>query len=342
MKKIAIFFFFFPVYLFAQSNTSLPMIESITGDTISGKYNDIVWTYDNLNRVKSMVNRICFLPNTVSNLTGQILVDTLQIQHFEYNGNQVEPFLRIVNSYEYDRLKYDYSYGNTEDLEYKAGRAELKLKWRDSAFHYYFYHKNQRVRDSLVYHSKGCCNENSRELKEGEVRIKRKNGSLDAEFIDYLKYKERDKLHYKDSISYSKNISNVLTYSLGDYKRTSENSTYSKFDNAINPLHHLNIAAFLTEGKISFDNIDLNNISNDFNLDDALFQWYYLNENNPLACEISRGKRDMPYKDQMLLSYSYNEFKLPVSCNVKITKNFSNGEFAGKYQKKFTFRYKSL
>ena len=84
MKNIAIFFLFFPLYLFAQNNTNLPKIESITGDTISGKYNDIVWTYDNLNRVKSMVNRICFLPNTVSNLTGKILVDTLQIQHFEH------------------------------------------------------------------------------------------------------------------------------------------------------------------------------------------------------------------------------------------------------------------
>lgn len=34
MKKITFFFLVFPVYLFAQSNTNLPMIESVTGDTM--------------------------------------------------------------------------------------------------------------------------------------------------------------------------------------------------------------------------------------------------------------------------------------------------------------------
>ncbi|HQR94848.1 MAG TPA: hypothetical protein PLZ97_15960, partial [Sediminibacterium sp.] len=129
-------------------------------------------------------------------------------------------------------------------------------------------------------------------------------------------------------------------YSQYDYYRTSLLSIYSKFDNAINPLHHLNISSSLAEGKISFDEIDLNNLSNDFNLDDAVFQWYYINENNPIAFEIKRGKTDLPYKDKMLLSYTYSEYKLPLSCNVQITKYFSNGEFAGKYQKRFTFRYK--
>jgi hypothetical protein len=141
---------------------------------------------------------------------------------------------------------------------------------------------------------------------------------------------------------YSKNISKVLSYSKDWANRISSSllCTYSKFDTAINPFHQLNISSSLREGKILFDQIDLNNISNDFNLDDAIFQWHYLNENNPLAIEIIRGKMDLPYKDKMLLSYTYNGYKLPVSCNVKITKYFSNGEFAGKYQKRFTFMYK--
>jgi hypothetical protein len=340
MKKLAIFFLFFPIYLFAQT-TNLPKIESLTGDTISGKYNDIVWNYDNLNRVRSMVNRNCFLPKTISNPTGRLLIDTMQIQYFKYSDNQLQPFLRIVNSYEYDRIEFDNSNSNKEPLEYKPSRAELKLEWRDSVFHYYNYQNSKRKSDSVIYHSKRCCDENSIELKEGIVRIKQTNSSMETEFFDKLKYGERDKLHYKDSMVYGKNIQNVLTYSLDWANRISNSllSTYSKFDNAINPLHHLNISSSLSEGKISFEKIDLNNILNDFNLDDGVFQWYYINENNPIAIEIERGKTDLPYKDKMLLSYTYNEYKLPISCNAQITKYFSNGEFAGKYQKRFTFRY---
>jgi hypothetical protein len=338
MKKITIFFLVFPIYLFAQSNINLPMIETVTGDTISGKYSDIIWNYDNLNRVVFIANRNCFLPNTLSNPTDWLLIDTVQIQYFNYSGNQLLPFLKLVNSYKYKRVKYDYN--KTKDFEYKAGRAEMKLQWSDSVFHYYIYNNKQRVRDCVIYHSKRCCDEDSREVKEGEVRIKHKTGNLETEFIDKLKYGERDKVHYKDSIVFSNNISNVLSYSQVDYYRTSLTCVFSKFDNAINPFHHLNISTSLAEEKISFDKIDLNNILNDFNLDDAIFQWYYLNENNPMAIEIKRGKTDLPFKDKMLLSYTYNEYKLPVSCNVEMNKYFSNGEFAGKYQKRFTFRYK--
>jgi hypothetical protein len=59
-----------------------------------------------------------------------------------------------------------------------------------------------------------------------------------------------------------------------------------------------------------------------------------------LVFEIKRGKSDLPFKDKMLLTYTYNEFKLPVTCNTEMTKYFTNGEFVGKYQKRFTFRYK--
>lgn len=121
MKTFTIFFLFFPIYLFAQSSTNLSKIESVTGDTLSGKYYDIIFNYDNLNRVVSMVNRNCFLPKTVSNLTSKLLIDTLQIQYFEYKGNQLQPFLRLVNSYKYERIEFDYGNSNTEPLEYKAG-----------------------------------------------------------------------------------------------------------------------------------------------------------------------------------------------------------------------------
>ena len=340
MKKIAIFFLFFPLNLFAQNNTSLPKIESITGDTVTGKYNDIIINYDNLNRVRSMVNRNCFLPKTVSNLSGQLLVDTMQIQQFEYNGNQLEPFLRIVNSYEYDRIENDNS--NTEDLEYKAERPELKLEWRDSVFHYYIYQNNQRVRDSLIYHRSAFCEEGKIELTEKEVRIEQNSTSVEKRFVDKLIDKKYEEQYSKDSIIYANNIRNVLSYIQYYSFHNSVTSVFSKFDNAVNPFHSLNIASCLKEGNISFDEIDLNNLSNDFNLNEAIFQWYYLNENNPVEYEIKRGKIDPPYNDKMLLSYTYNEYKLPVSCNVQITRNFSNGELAGKYQKKFTFRYKSL
>jgi hypothetical protein len=342
MKKIVIIFLFFPLYLFAQNNSSLPKIESITGDTISGKYNDIIINYDNLNRVKSMVNRNCFLPKTVSNSSGQLLVDTMQIQYFEYNDNQLQPFLRIVNNYEYDRIEYDNSNGNTEDLEYKAGRPELKLEWRDSVFHYYIYQNNQRVRDSLIYHKAACCEKGKIELTEKEVRIEQKNTSLEMRFVDKLIDKKYEEQYSKDSIIYSNNVRNVLSYKQYYSFHNSVTSVFSTFDNAVNPFHSLNIASILKEGKISFDEIDLNNLSNDFNLNDAIFQWYYLNENNPVVYEIKRGKIDPPYNDKMLLSYTYNDYKLPVSCNVQITRYFSNGELAGKYQKRFTFRYKGL
>jgi len=339
MKKISIFFLFFPIYLFAQT-TNLPKIETVTGDTISGKYNDIVWSYDNLNRVSSMVNRNCFLPKTISNSTDGLLIDTMQIQYFKYRGNQLQPFLRIVNSYEYDRIEFDNGNSNTEPLEYRAGRAELKLQWRDSVFHYCIYENNQRVRDSVIFYTAKCCNENKIDTMEKQLRIKQTIGTIETAYFDKVIKENSNNVSNKDSVVYRKNISSILSYSKDEYYSTSLTATFSKFDSAINPLHHMNISSSLTEGKISFDKLDLNNISNDFNLDDAIFQWYYINENNPIAIEIERGETDLPYKDKMLLSYTYNEYKLPVSCNVQISKYFSNGEFAGKYQKRFTFRYK--
>ncbi|MEY2902277.1 MAG: hypothetical protein RLY89_1383 [Bacteroidota bacterium] len=340
MKKITTLFLFFPVYLFAQKNTNMPLIESVTGDTISGKYNDIVWNYDNLNRVVSTVNRNCYLANTISNPSGQLLVDTIQIQHFDYKGNQLQPFIRRVVNYDYTRIEYDNSNSNREPLEYKAGRAEMKMEWQDSVFHYYIYQNNQRIRDSVIYHTPKCCNENKIEVTEKRVRVKYTKSTVETEFFDKEIKKTTDNVINKDSIVYRNNISTVLSYSKDEYFSTSLTCTFSKFDSAINPFHHLNISSSLVEGKVSFDKIDLNNISNDFYIEDAIIQWHYINENNPLVFEIKRGKSDLPFKDKMLLTYTYNEFKLPVTCNTEMTKYFTNGEFVGKYQKRFTFRYK--
>jgi hypothetical protein len=338
MKKTLSFILFLPVYLFAQNKTTLPRIESITGDTIKGKLKDIVWKYDHLNRVECVVERSCFLCHTVSNPTDQLLIDTTLIQCFEYTDDQLQPRLRKVLSYDYERKEYDNSNSNTEPLEYVAGRAELYLKWNNTVLQYFIYQNGKRVGDSVI-HLKQNYGEKDTLVRKGETSFKQTNTTIQTVYHNIVQAND-DKIVSKDSVVFHVNVSKASSLYNREYENyTGLYDTYAKFDTAINPFHQLNIASCLTEEKVSFDMTDLNIISNDFDLEDAVFHWYYINQNNPVAYEIKRRKYELPFKDYLYLSYTYNVYQLPVSCTIHIKKLFSNGTFAGKYQKRFTFRY---
>ena len=336
MKKILSFILFVPVYVFAQNKTTIPRIESITTDTIKGKYKDIVWKYDQLNRVECVVDRTCFLDHTLSNPTDQLLIDTTHMQCFEYSGDQLQPRLRKVISYDYERKEYDNSNSNTEPLEYVPDRAELYLKLRSTVLQYFSYQNGKRIRDSVIQ----LENDYDTLVRKGEVRFKQTNTTVQTAYNAKVIQGNGDEIFSKDSIIFRVNVNSAASmYKEGYYNYTGLYDTYSKFDNAINPFHQSNIASCLTEGKVSFDISDLINLTNDFDLEGAVFHWYYINQNNPVAYEIKRGKDDVPIKDLMLLSYTYNAYQLPISCTINIKKVFSNGEFAGNYEKRFTFRY---
>ena len=336
MKKTLSFILFLPVYLFAQNKPMIPRIESVTGDTIKGKYQDIVWKYDQLNRVECVVERTCFLGHTVSNPTDQLLIDTTLMQCFEYNGDQQQPRLSRLLSYEYSRKEYDNSNSNTEPIEYVPGRAELNLGWRGTKLQYFIYQNGKRVRDSVIHVEK----QYDTLLRKGETRFKQTNTTVQTAYHAKVVKGNGDEIFSKDSIVFHVNVNNAFSlYKEGYYDYAGLYDTYSKFDTSINPFHQLNIASCLTEGKVSFDISDLINLTNDFDLDGAEFHWYYISQNNPVAYEIKRGKDGVPIEDHMRLSYTYNAYQLPVSCTIDVKKLFSNGEFAGNYQKHFTFRY---
>jgi hypothetical protein len=122
--------------------------------------------------------------------------------------------------------------------------------------------------------------------------------------------------------------------------------TFTKFDNAINPFGYLNISGILPHEKISFtyDTKSLISTKDDeaYKWDYTHFNWNYFNKNNAITYRITRGETDSDFSDVIHLTYTYNQFNLPIQYFATIRKEYrSDGTLVSTHQKRFTFRYKN-
>jgi hypothetical protein len=334
MKKIFSILAFLPMMTFAQNKTTssqkIPLIQSISSDTLNGKFTQVLFTYDQSNRVIGITQKQV----QVSKTTGQI-DHIVQEQIFEYQGTSMNPYARKISSYQYN---------------------EESLKWYLTAIEqqYFLYKDGQHVGDSALYLSNGCpdCSEETRSkilvwdknnaekrtglMKQSSVKIYHQ--------IDVSKPYSPPDIYYEDyKLSTHSNISEEANgHRYGNRGNDASYFTFAKFDNKINPFKNLNIAKALANEKISlsFGSENLIRIGKGGDDGGTDFNWHYFNQNNSLGYLIKRNEESSHFEDVINLIYTYNQFNQPVTCKAQIKKQFTNNdELVGTYQKRFTFRY---
>ncbi len=345
MKRLLLLLIIVPGITFAQSKNAKsakpPLIESITTDTVKGKFYQIVFSYDQNNRVVSITNKVVTIstdPNKKKKQDEQII----RRQSFEYKGTELAPFSRKINSYE---VEY---YGKNHDKE----------KWylASNAQQYFLFKNGQRVVDSTWLFERNSSSEKWHEKAKKRMSFLKQTNNIIYQEIDLTK-------PYNDPIS---NISNnfytdklALTSSSNIRYDSSEHFyanhdggrsyyTFSKFDKMLNPLKQLNIAQTLLNEKIClYDGKDFEN-HNQFweifrgghygNVD---FSWYFINQNNPVSYFATVDDQTSPFKSIFTLKYTYNQFKQPVYAKAEEKLVFKDdGRFYEKHESGITFRYK--
>lgn len=329
MQKFLLLFSLIPFITAAQlkpsSKKAAPLIESITSDTVKGKYKAFVFEYDQLKRVSSITEKENEIKKGPENKTSTV-ERIIKVQKFQYRQKEQIPFARQIDSY--------------DDETGELIREYQKLE-------YFLFKDGKRIGDSTVYPLY--------EVKE--------NAQV-ATFVQTpTEVTHELDLSEKDSTTYHPPNIYYNHFTIGNQKNIKDESseriisfrfnprayfTFTKFDQAINPLHQLNIAPLLSNEKISisYNDDDLLLLDPKFDQNGGTeFNWHYLNQNNPLMYSIERGETDSPFKDIIQFSYSYNQYQQPTYCKTIIKKVVNKDPehkygTIGTYKKSFTFRYK--
>jgi hypothetical protein len=325
MQKFILLLCLLPLISFAQrkpsSKKAAPLIESITSDTVKGKYKAFVFEYDQLKRVSSITEKENEIKKGPENKTSTV-ERIIKVQKFQYRQKEQIPFARQIDSY--------------DDETGELIREYQKLE-------YFLFKDGKRIGDSTVYPLY--------EVKE--------NAQV-ATFVQTpTEVTHELDLSEKDSTTYHPPNIYYNHFTIGNQKNIKDESseriisfrfnprayfTFTKYDQAINPLHQLNIAPLLSNEKItlSFGSDEMQQIGKCIDGLGTEFNWHYLNQNNPLNLNFERGETESPFEDIIELSYSYNQDHQPTYCKTLVKKIFKkdDGRLAGTYKKSFTFRYK--
>ena len=335
MKKILFLLAILPMITIAQSKTNsaqkLPLIQSISSDTLNGTFTQVVFTYDQINRVIGITQKEV----QVSKTTGPI-DHVVQEQIFEYQGKSMDPFSRRIRSYEYNR-------------------DSLKWYLNDIEQQYFIYKEGQHIADSALYLSNGCADcykpNGFKNVVWDESKAEKRLGLLKQTSLKIYHeigvtkpYSPPDVFYNDYKLSNNSNISEEASgHKFGNRGNDASYYTFTKFDTKVNPFKHLNIAKALANEKISlsFGSDKLIRIGNGGDDGGTDFNWHYFNQNNAMAYFAKRNEESSHFKDEIQLLYTYNQFNQPVTCKAQIKKQFThNDELVGTYQKRFTFRYK--
>jgi|GEM_PF-2653527 len=314
-----------------SSNNTIPLIESITSDTVRGSCKKIVFEYDLLKRVSSISIK------GIEIKKGSGTVETLiKVQDFQYHQNEQLPFASHIYNYDYEDIRMIRDrVGPSQQLQYFLFKNGKRIG--DSS-NYQEY--KQLVKDAKFDHKKAQKRVASFAQTDSKVvRV------LDLVIIGSKKYPSQNISNDSFVINKGHNIdfeSSEIEYKDRFYPRAY--FTFNKYDLAINPLHQLNIAALLSNEKItlSFGSDEMQQFGECIDGLGTEFNWHYLNQNNPLNLHFERGETESPFEDIIQLSYSYNQDQQPTYCKTLVKKIFKkdDGRLAGTYKKSFTYRYK--
>ena len=327
MKKIVLIVTMIPFISFAQpsliNHSTLPLIKSISSDTLKGSFKEIIFSYDRFNRISSIINRTRYLKKSGSSKTNGWFTDTTVLQTFEDIDKQKTPLLRRTTTYE------------------SPGKGK-KSHWDKIELQYFKYENGKRMRDSVLVTQK--ADKGKTVWKESYITTYEETDSTVTRLTDFSDRNGSD--YYQDDLEYHKNVvAEENSYHLRSHAGWTKNYTYTKFDNKINPFSQLNIAPILINEKIafSFEENELINLNNGNGYGGSDFKWHLINQNNPLHSTLKRDDTDSQFRDISSLRYTYDQNKLPVYCTIyvkKIISIYAGTQFINGYLKHFTFRYK--
>jgi hypothetical protein len=309
-----------------SSNNTIPLIESITSDTVKGSCKKIVFEYDQLKRVSSIsVKEISIKKESGS-------VETLiKVQDFQYHQNEQLPFASHIYNYDYEDIRM---------IRDRVGPSQQ--------LQYFLFKNGKRIGDSVVYPL-------YRVKVNAQVATFVQTPTKVIHILDLSEKNPKTYVPaniYEDSFAINKDHNIGYESTIHDDGSKFYNRAYfafTKYDKSINPLHQLNIAPLLSNEKFTLFFETTEKVGNDrgsFDWYDLEFKWHYLNQNNPMNYSIERGETQTPLKDMIQLAYTYNQYHQPIYCKIIIKKVMNKDEDheydykARTFKKAFTFRYK--
>ncbi|MEI6264620.1 MAG: hypothetical protein WCP74_05925 [Sphingobacteriia bacterium] len=339
MKRFITLLAIIPLITFAQSKKTTainpPLIESITSDTVNGIFIQVLFSYDENNRVIGIINKdVSIIKDSTKT---DILVEKINLKEtFEYQGNAKLPFVRISSFYDLDNKTKEwivYSIKKTYFLyknEQRVGDSSLSLRNDDNKRDF----KWDDNKKAAIIVSK---------LEKTSSRIYQKNDFTNRS----TNYPEIVINEFK--LTPSSNISYYLyEYRYGGRGRSGEYFTFLKYDANLNPLKQLNIASTLSNEKVSFVLSEENGGTD--NPDVMLsVNWYFINQNNMLNYFETFSEESSPYQHKFRLNYHYNQYNQPDYVKMLITRETIDNRpnphpnetiVINKFQKNFTFSYK--
>lgn len=345
MNRILIILAFIPLFTNAQSpktkSAKPSLIESITTNTVKGKFYQIVFSYDQSDRVVSITNKVVTI-STDSNKKRKQDEQITRQQTFNYIGTELVPFSRKIESYQFEYI------GNNYDSE----------KWylASNAQQYFLYKNGQRVGDSTLLFERNDESEKWDEKPKKRIGFLQQTGNNIYHKMDLTEpYNEPissiSNNFYTDELKLTSN-SNILYDSSEHFFANHDGGksyyTFLKFDAMLNPLKQLNIARTLVNEKIClYDGNDFENHNKDWEIfrgghyGNVDFSWYFVNQNNPLNYFATVDDQTSPFKHIFNLKYTYNQFKQPVYAKAQENLVFNQeGRFYKKQESSITFRYK--
>lgn len=355
MKRLLFVFFIFPVFAFIvpqkDNAASLGLLTKITSDTIKGQFSQIKIGYDELNRVVS-ITQTSYQLNTL-NKTGakKIISNQLYRQEFVYQGNNMFPFSRKINSHKYAE-------GNKKNQLF----AYL--------LQYFKYANGQRIGDSLITIMKDEKNNIgllNNQLQESSPQVNKNiaHASTYKETANELNRKHKinifdSNMRPGSSFIFIDHIEKETNVTKADYERLRYNNDvfgdhykFLKYDQGLNPLERLNIAPFIGSELFDFQDYDFDTEVFPYDSDPSCMSnnylgWSFAYKNNPTVF-IKHGN-DGRTRDECRvtktneLSYAYNAAKLPVSCKVAVKTLMSYVDIPTSYNmieyRKFYFEYR--
>ncbi len=344
MKRILIIIAIIPLFANAQSrktnSTTPPLIESITTDTVKGKFLQVLFSYDEINRVVGIAYKRCKII-TDSSKKVKLVEAITENETFEYQGSAKQPYVRVTNSYNNFENKDKWvvwHIGKTYFLYEKGKRVG------DSSL-FQFQPSNYGRKDDFTWNNNIKTDKRVSKLQQTKRRIYQKAINTYSSYSDSMIRALKINPYYNISNDFEQFHSSER----GRVRVIEKNTNFKGYDSMVNPLNQLNIADALCDGRITFE---LSNENESFDDVDVLLNihWYFLNQNNILNyVEPYDGYPDTfkHFEELYSLKYSYNQYKQPVYVKIEFKKLIRDREVKSdsfkllkKFTKNFTFRYK--
>jgi len=323
MKKIQFLIVLIPLISLAQTkkivSTKPSFIQSITSDTSNGKFNQVLFTYDENNRVIAITNKEIKIEIGAKKKRA-FKEYIIKEQIFQYTDTLLQPFSRKTTSYQPSK--------------------DNPKTWVIQSIEqlYFLYENGKRIGDSAVY-LKNWQGDLEWDWKtaEPQKRIGKLQQTSQRIYheIDLTKpYSFPDKYFDEFTLLSQLNIGNETSaYRWGNRSNEASYYTFSAFDTRLNPLKQLNVASILANEKVSSE------FGGQYGQTDIC--WYFFNQNNYTDYTVTTDEQTQHFKYIFKFNYTYNRFQQPIYATVDVKQVFNNnGKFVRKYTQKFTFRYK--